>query len=178
MLAELVSFQKLLRARRPKFYSNNDQKTTKNGRGSTIFFASSLCLVIVWTIGEVVGYLTGPRQSTVLAASLGSVFVNVCLFAFIMLVLSPNAVKEEDLQEEQSNGRQAFYSRYFQKAMMHLLGSSIANREPADYQWQGRLLYLRDELEVVLQARFDQLATDNSNQHDALRRSLQEMLRT
>lgn len=178
MLAELVSFQKLLRTRRPKKHSDNDQTTASNGRGSAIFYASSLCLVVIWTIGEVVGYLTGPQQSTVLAASLGSVCVNVSLFAFIMLFLSPNAVKDEELHEESSNGRQAFYSLYFQKAMMHLLGSSRANRDPTDYQWQGRLLYLRDELESVLQSRLDELATENSNQHDALRKSLEEMLRT
>jgi len=154
MIAELVSFQNLLKRNEMSDQSagsmvyatwwSSDSWAHGWSRGSVVFFGLSSLVVVTWTVAEVLGHLVGTQYGN-LWMSLGSVCVNVALFVCIMLVLSVGASEKTD---KKFCGE--WYGRYFQKAMLRMLGSSGGKSGSAqsgmDLEWNGRLLYLRNEM--------------------------------
>jgi hypothetical protein len=156
MIAELVSFQNLLSRRS---LSNPVDNWWNRGfscahgwsRGSFVFFMLSSFVTVSWTIGEVLGSLMGSSYGNIWM-SLGSVLVNVLLLCSIMLFLSAGASDGKVGRDEYYNSRYfEWYHRNFQSTMVHLLGSSGSKMhvDGVDHMWQGRLLYLRNEMERV-----------------------------
>lgn len=169
MIAELVSFQNLLRRNgQPNQISSAspDQLYTawwSSGyswalgwsRGSVVFFALSSLVTGSWAIGELVGYFMGTDEGNLLM-SLSSVFVNVGLLCGIMFVLptgasDSNISKGEMDDDDSSHHSKLFgewYGRYFQKTMVRFLGSSGGTMQinGTDHMWQGRLVFLRNEM--------------------------------
>ena len=84
--------------------------------------------------------------------SLGSVFVNVVLLCCIVLFLSSGAADGKVSSDEYYKSRYSeWYRRYFQSTMVYCLGSSgnQKNVTGVEHMWQGRILYLREEMEGI-----------------------------
>lgn len=154
MVAEMVSFQNLLKR-------NNVDESTESAvyatwwssdswaqgwsRGSVVFCGLSCFVVAIWTLAEVLGHLVGVQYGNIWM-SLGSVCVNVVLFVCIMVVLSVGASTERT----EARFCSEWYGRHFQRAMLHLLGTSgDSNLDNADFDWNGRLLYMRNAVEKL-----------------------------
>lgn len=165
MIAELVSFQNLLRRNvqsNPtssssdiyRTWLSNDAWVDGWSRGSVVFFTISLTVVVTWTIGEVAGYLDGPRDGSIWF-SLGSVCVNVGLFAGIVVFLSSSALVDRNIKDSEGHTHKSavfakWYGRYFQQTMVRMLGSSGGRKaQGADQLWKGRLLFLQNEMVKV-----------------------------
>jgi hypothetical protein len=168
MLAELVFFQNLLRRsnRQDEIGPSVSMKTTARwlsrlpcplvlSGGSVIFSTVSLFSIISWTMGDVLGtYLFGESYGNIWM-SLGSFLVNGLILSGIMLYLSSSASDGNGWKggKEQDDGKMhvEWYSRYFQRVMLLLLGSSgtNANLHGMDQQWQGRLLFLQDKMTKI-----------------------------
>lgn len=165
MVAELVSFQNLLRRSIPLGGPSSSSPVHVGGplyatwwsseswvrgwsRGSVVFFSLASLVALAWTIGELVGYLTGALKGNVWL-SFGSICVNVMLFVGIMMFLASGASeggKEEDSQNPIFFFR--WYGQYFQQAMVRFLGSSNGSYGASSDSlvWNGRLVYLRREM--------------------------------
>lgn len=168
MIAELVSFQNLLRRNVQtspssstsgeqlyvSWWSSNASWAHGWSRASLAFFLMSGLVTLTWTAGEIIGYLAGPRHGKIILMSLGSVCVNVALFAAIIWFLSTGASEEShknlrtDETSYHSNCFTKWYSLYFQKRVVRFLGSTVGDHsaEGSDQLWKGRLLFLRDEM--------------------------------
>jgi hypothetical protein len=154
MIAELVSFQNLLCRR--GLYDQVDTWWNRSisyahgwSRGSVLFFVLSAFATISWTAGEVLGSLVGSSNGNIWM-SLGSVFVNVLLLCGIILFLSAGAANGKVGSDEYYRSRYfEWYRRYFQSTMVFCLGSSGSqnNVTGVDHMWQGRIIYLRQEME-------------------------------
>ena len=167
LVAELVSFQNLLK-RRPDNKDNSDDNdetpisprgvATPNGlfnlfwttspsaiihhwsRGSVLFFFSCIAVVSAWTIAELFGFLHGENHGSILL-SLASVFVNIILFIMIMGFLARGATGSKKLNEEDLD-RQPKES-FIQNAVLHLLGASGGGSR-ADYEKKRKELKAND----------------------------------
>ncbi len=191
MIAELVSFQNLLRrnvqtspsssANAEQLYlswwSSNASWAHGWSRASLVFFLLSFLVTFIWTAGEIIGYLSGPRHGKIIIMSLGSVCVNVALFAAIIWFLSTGASEESNKnlrdRDETSYHSSCFtkwYYQYFQKTMVRFLGSSGGDHsaEGSDQLWKGRLLFLRDEM--------TRSSTDTKNACATMVQSLQSQM--
>lgn len=154
MIAELVSFQNILCRR--GFSDQVDTWWNRSisyahgwSRGSVLFFALSAFVTVSWTVGEVLGSIVGSSYGNIWM-SLGSVFVNVLLLCGIILFLSAGAADRKVGSDEYYRSRYfEWYRRYFQSTMVYCLGSSgnQKNVTGVDHMWQGRILYLRQEME-------------------------------
>jgi len=196
MIAELVSFQALL-----KRHETSDQTAGSTvyttwwssdswargwSRGSVVFCGVSCLVVTTWTFAEVLGHLVGSKYGNIWM-SLGSVCVNVLLFVCIMVVLSAGASERKD-----TRFCGEWYGRYFQQAMLRMLGSSGENRKDQsgmDLDWSGRLLYLRNEmaqfsnetktecrsLVATLEERLQENETQRRSECAAIERALSEL---
>jgi hypothetical protein len=175
MIAELVSFQNLLRrnalpttdvvsptAPIYKTWWSSDSWAHGWSRGSAVFFSLSSLVVFIWVIGEMAGYLSGPRHGNIFL-SMGSVLINVALFIGIMLFLSTGAADTGSRKnvfngEDNENGRlQLFgqcYNGFLKHAMRYLLGSSNEKEDNSSVSddWSGRLVFLQREMGRISEA--------------------------
>jgi hypothetical protein len=165
MVAELVSFQNLLR-RCPQHGPSSSSPVRDGGplfatwwsneswvrgwsRGSVVFFSLASSVTLIWTLGEVVGYFTGALKGNI-GLSFGSICINVALFVGIMMFLAGGAV-ESGTEADGPNPIFFFrwYGQYFQQAMVRFLGSSngtLRGTNKDDLVWNGRLVYLQREM--------------------------------
>lgn len=155
MIAELVSFQNLLCRRGlsdqvDTWWNRSISYAHGWSRGSLLFFVLSSFVTISWTIGEVLGSLVGSSYGNIWM-SLGSVFVNVLLLCSIILFLSAGAADGKVSDEYYRCRFFEWYRRYFQSTMVYCLGSSGSQKNVTgvDHMWQGRILYLRKEMERI-----------------------------
>jgi hypothetical protein len=165
MVAELVSFQNLLR-RCPQNGPSSSTPVHDGGplyatwwsseswvrgwsRGSVVFFSLASSVASIWILGELVGYFTGALKGNVWL-SFGSICVNVALFVGIMMFLAGGAGESgKDGDDPNPIFFFRWYGQYFQNAMVRFLGSSNgamngANKD--DLAWNGRLVYLQREM--------------------------------
>ena len=151
MIAELVAFQNLLSFHDVTYEKDgswwNRSFTCSKGqsRSSVIFLVLSLLVTTFWTIGEVLGSLLGSSYGN-LFMSLGSVVVNVLLLCGVIFFLSTGSADHRD--QYYRSRYLDWYSRYFQSAMVRVLGSSTSKIHSSGMEiiWQGRLHYLRNEM--------------------------------
>lgn len=159
MIAELVSFQNLLKrgvqtdlTGLSTWWTGDYTWARGWSRGSVVFFTLSSLVTVFWTIGEVVGSRVGESDGNIWM-SLGSVLVNVSLLCSITLFLSAGASSgHRGGKEGKGNSHHMkWYGRYFQTSMVRLLGSSGGNAHinAPENLWQGRLVFLRDEMERI-----------------------------
>eukprot|EP00957_Ditylum_brightwellii_P206509 15348769-Ditylum_brightwellii.AAC.1 len=164
LLAELVSFQNLLRKK-------NDHVNQSGGRVSVvmkcqnkwtretfIFFYLSVTVVVLWIMGETVGYLSGKFHGDI-QFSIASIFANVGLILVVMTVLSsaaritdsPGVTKQGILDSGISKYCSKYITNFVQKIMMRFLGMTEENslKNPDMEEWQGRVLYLQREMARV-----------------------------
>lgn len=194
MIAELVSFQNLLKrnvsdqSRDLTVYATwwSSDSWAHWSRGSVVFFGLSCLVVATWTLAEVLGHLVGTKYGNIWM-SLGSVCVNVVLYVCIMLVLSVGASERTD-----TRFCNEWYGRYFQRAMLRLLGSSGETnmaKSGAEPEWNGRLVYVRNEIEKLsntnkeefrsmvqlLESKMHQSETHLRSEFSAIERSLSSL---
>lgn len=156
MIAELVSFQNLLCRRGlsdqvDTWWNRSISYAHGWSRGSVLFFVLSAFVTVSWTVGEVLGSLVGSSYGNIWM-SLGSVFVNALLLCGIVLFLSAGAADGKVGSDEYYSSRYfEWYRRYFQSTMVYCLGSSGSQKNVTgvDHMWQGRILYLRQEMERI-----------------------------
>jgi hypothetical protein len=160
LIAELVSFQNLLRIQQSSVQQVETEHSTwclrhlwNRGwsQGSIAFFCRSVFVLVVWLIGEIAGSFCGKRYGNLLY-SFFSIFVNVLLFAAIMVFLSRGAAESPDVEEGERPTNSRWYD-YFQIAMFRLLGTSKEmpkfTRKAETDEWKGRLNYLQEEMERI-----------------------------
>jgi hypothetical protein len=196
LIAELVSFQNLLRKNPnapitvgPPFSNKASIFRTKdlygdfwnnNGwsPGSVVFFKASTIVVIIWTLAEIIGYLTRERKHGNIVLSLASILVNVLLFV-CMIAFLQNRV--DGLPDQVSHAHQAgadqfrsnwpwgtstrmlgvltsWYDRVAQKAVLRMFGSmqeTSSNRMNGKHggaeEWNGRVLYMQSQMSRMIQ---------------------------
>jgi hypothetical protein len=176
MIAELVSFQNLLRrnalpntsvvsptAPIDKTWWSGDSWARGWSRGSAVFFSLSSLVVFIWVIGEMVGYLSGAHHGNVFL-SMGSVLINVALFIGIMLFLSTGAAdivsRKNGLngEDDDENGRFQLigqcYAGFLKHALKFLLVSSNEKEDNSSIgdDWSGRLVFLQREMNRTSEA--------------------------
>jgi hypothetical protein len=172
MIAELVSFQNLLRRSKCMHSKSSTSLRTIEleveverlyeawwwsydawakgwSRGSVVFFTLSFLVITAWALGEVCGHLIGERYGNIWM-SLGSVSCNVILYIGIMTFLSRGAVDTNGSRGTVESTE--WYQRYFQKTMARILGSSGSqshNTVGVESKWNGRLSFLCDEMKRI-----------------------------
>lgn len=145
-------------------------------RGSIVFFGLSFLVVFLWAIGEIAGLASGERHGHVML-SMASVFVNIILFAAMMLFLSHHGSTEQatgaslrsnlsaadSLDSEQSGALS-----YFRRFMLRLMGSSqdswnhVRRRDQnQESMWRGRVHHLQNKMDQSTQEARD-IATQQS----------------
>lgn len=144
LIAELVSFQNLLRTEKDghTLYSQwwSGEVWNRWSRGSVCFFLLSSLVVFIWVVGETVGYFSGERNANYIF-SLLSVFVIIALYFGIIVFLS-NAGDEKKST--------SWYKKFIEKTMFRLLASSrdtltVYNNDGRD-EWRGRVDFLAREM--------------------------------
>jgi len=162
ILAELISFQNLLRKdKNPVKYEHSEwnvcrriwmrQRSKGWSRGSLIFFGLSTSVVIIWFIGEMVGYAAGESYGDI-TFSLGSILVNVGVLVIIVLFLSQGTAGMTDASSDDTLGgcTSCWYKNSIQRCMVRLLGtsesSSFAEKEHDSDSWRGRAIFLQREM--------------------------------
>jgi hypothetical protein len=158
LIAELVSFQNLLK----RSHDQAPDQVYKQwwvhysswgwSRGSMIFFGLSSLVVLVWVIAETSGIYTNANSSTVWMGLL-SIFIIVSLFVGIMVFLASGADRTHDrldrVLEEWEGG-------LAKRLLIRILGGSLTSevfskqsRSANDDDWQGRLLFLQNEMKLI-----------------------------
>ena len=182
LIAELVSFQNLLRKTGDAVDPVNQQNLSPNSstyhkwwagqsfarnwsRGSILFFGLSSMVVMFWAIGEIAGYISGERYSNVLL-SVGSILINMTLFAAIMLFLSRGSEnissKRGDLIPAESNiTDNSGLPLFMQRLMLRIMGSSQdswnlfregdQHENTATDEWRGRVHHLQSRMDHLVQ---------------------------
>lgn len=191
MLAELVSFQNLLRRRKMIHSGSSTSLNTPNpedlhhtswwasdawakgwSRGSVLFFILSSLVTIVWAASEVIGYLIGEHQGKIWM-NLSSILVNVLLYVCMLVFLANGAVAARTTDNTRSSmHREGWYHLYFQNTMIRILGSSVSktknDKDDHETNWQGRTMFLKRQIEQI---------TKSSNlQYMAKIKSLEDLL--
>jgi hypothetical protein len=171
MIAELVSFQNLLRQNAPpntavvsptapiyKTWWSSDSWARGWSRGSAVFFSLSSLVVFVWVIGEIVGFFAGAHHRNVFL-SMGSVLINVTLFIGIMLFLSTGATDNSlNGEDDNENGRFQLigqcYTLFIKHALKFLLVSPNEKEDKSSIgdDWSGRLVFLQREMNRTSEA--------------------------
>ena len=163
-LAELSSFQSLLRKRDPNVDSLGDSQQkeddgvysmwwtsgswslTRNwSRATVLFFIISLVVTSIWTIAELYGWARGEKYVSILL-SLSSVFVNIILYIIIVIFLGRNSTgkKSED------NGKREWNS--LQRVVLRVLGASAKDargKKKVTEEWYGRIKFLQKEMDRI-----------------------------
>ena len=160
ILAELISFQNLLRKDSNPQYDHSQwnvcrriwmrQRSKGWSRGSLIFFALSASVVIIWFIGEMVGYAAGEHYGQI-AFSLGSILVNVSVLLIIVAFLSQGTSGMTDASSDDAlrGCTSCWYRNSIQRCMVRLLGTSESSSFEKDYDsdsWRGRAIYIQREM--------------------------------
>jgi hypothetical protein len=129
-----------------------------------LFFGLSFMVVLFWAVGEVVGYASGERHGNVLL-SVGSILINITLFAAIMLFLSRGSEnitsKRGDLVPAESNiTDNSGLPPFMQRLMLRMMGSSQdtwalftekeQNDDSAADEWRGRVHHLQSRMDQVM----------------------------
>lgn len=164
ILAELISFQNLLRKDNNQIKCEDSDRNTFRklwmrqrsrgwSKGSLIFFGLSLVTLLIWFIGEMVGFAAGEDYGTI-AFSLGSILVNVGVLVIMMTFLSQGTSGMTGASSDNdSSGRSSctscWYRNSIQKCMVRLLGTSEGSSFDQDQDscaWRGRAVYIQREM--------------------------------
>lgn len=170
LLAELVSFQNLLRTssgavdavdmNTPVYRNWWMRQRWRKGwtQGSLIFYFVSATVVFLWIIGEVIGYLSGEKYGNI-KFSIGSILVNVFLLIAIVALLSKGAAgittSRQSTKDERSGMSVSrcctrWYANSIQKIMLRLLGTSAETASLGKHadmeEWRGRVHHLQREM--------------------------------
>lgn len=196
LVAELTSFQSLLRKRdvhentltesKREVYSQwwTSAHWTHNwSRGSILFFALSLLVVIAWMIAELFGFAAGDKPVSIVL-SLSSVFVNVALFASIMIFLDRNAsVVSSDKKEMVDDKPQGWHCSFLQRAVHRLLGATPSGgrrsrrKKRGAEDWNGRVHFLQGEMDRIAHQQKDLIMEQSENLRTMVKQS-ENRLRT
>jgi hypothetical protein len=193
LVAELVSFQSLLRKREKHeddpskgqdtsgdlvysqwWTSGGWSLTRKWSRGSLLFFALSLFVTMVWTVAELVGFSQGKRYVSIVS-SLSSVFINIALYITIIIFLDRGAAaarREADGREEWSNSLQRF--------VLRVLGASrdgakeiktMRKKRRGQEEWHGRVQFLQQEMDSIAERQTQLVNAQSENFQQMLSQS-------
>lgn len=164
LIAELASFQSLLRRRDQDADSPEIPKTKGNtysnwwtssglshnwSRGSVLFFLLSMVVTICWTFAELVGYFRGIQVGSILM-SFASVLINIALYIIIMIFLDRNSATNSAKKIESMNSS---WSNSLQKVVHWVLGVSRRSKKVSSRfsrgqdVWHGRVEYLQREMD-------------------------------
>jgi len=119
-------------------------------------------VVFIWAVGEL-----SRAKNGYIILSLGSIFINVIVFAGIMVALSTGSkhivsTQNEGKREDYEGGRFVmcgeWFERFIQNTMLRLLGSSLDATSPKSDAWRGRLIFLQDEMKRISE---DMMADSN-----------------
>ncbi|KAL7571743.1 hypothetical protein ACA910_002840 [Epithemia clementina (nom. ined.)] len=154
MIAELVCFQHLLRrntideqqmsAQLYRAWWSANWRVSGWSRASVLFFGLAFLVLISWVVGELTVVLAGPSYG-ILPMSIGSIGATVVIFVGILFFLSSEA-RRRHAQHQDVVYSTSFREGWFQKAMLHVLGSSGECTTAALTEWRGRMLYLKEEM--------------------------------
>jgi hypothetical protein len=164
LVAELVSFQSLLRKRESQEDLSNKTEegvyshwwmsgswswTRKWSRGSILFFGLSMFVTIVWTIAELVGFSQGERNASIVS-SLSSVFINIALYVTVILFLGRNTVSTKNEAAAKKE-----WSNSLQRIVLRILGASQERKDTrrklkrGQEKWHGRVNFLQHEMDRI-----------------------------
>lgn len=153
LLAELVSFQQLLRSN--KDYNEKSilkkERWTKNWKKESMtFFLLSVIVIILWILGESSAYNSDSHNTFIF--NMSSILVNVLLFIFIVFVLSRISSSAHNVKTN-GEGSSRFclghcFTSIIERIMLRLMttgeDTSLANHEKE--AWKGQVNYLKDEM--------------------------------
>ena len=162
ILAELISFQNLLQKDRNQIKCDDSDRNTFRklwmrqrsrgwSKGSLIFFALSLATLLIWIIGEMLGFAAGEDHGTI-AFSLGSILVNVGVLVIMLTFLSQCTSGMTGASSDNDNSgscTSCWYRNSIQKCMVRLLGTSEGSSFDKDQDsstWRGRAVYIQREM--------------------------------
>jgi len=157
ILAELISFQNLLRKDNHQIkYEHSDRNTFRKlwirqrsrgwSKGSLIFFALSLVTLLIWFIGEMVGFAAGEDHGTI-TFSLASILVNVGVLAIMLTFLSKGTSGMTGASSNNNNSSNC--ASFWYRFMVGLLGTSEGSSFDKDHDsgmWRGRAVYIQREM--------------------------------
>jgi hypothetical protein len=157
ILAELISFQNLLRKDNHQIkYEHSDRNTFRKlwirqrsrgwSKGSLIFFALSLVTLLIWFIGEMVGFAAGEDHGTI-TFSLASILVNVGVLAIMLTFLSKGTSGMTGASSNNNNSSNC--ASFWYRFMVRLLGTSEGSSFDKDHDsgmWRGRAVYIQREM--------------------------------
>jgi hypothetical protein len=189
LIAELVSFQNLLRrnvdeSRAPRRVYNAWWSSGINGwsRGSLMYFALTILIVILWVAYDITGIFYGKGYGNILLG-LGSILINLLIFIGIMILLSTGAIdiarrtKNSKLTSSEDEPRTHRlcgdrYGNFLQSVVMRLLGSSTSSKAETYHadSWHGRLVYLQNEMVRIA----DESNEETTSKLQALERVIQQ----
>lgn len=171
LVAELVSFQSLLRKRGSHgdeedvtedgvysdwWMSGSWSWTRKWSRGSVLFFCLSMFVTVVWTVAEVVGFARGDKYVRTIS-SLSSVFVTITLYITVIMFLGRNAVSVKRGGDQHRKG-----SNIIQRVVLRVLAAKEDKREArrrrrGQGEWHGRVQFLQLEMDRMSEKQNDLL---------------------
>jgi hypothetical protein len=163
LVAELASFQSLLRKRDPRDNCDVDEKngiysqwlssgnwTGNWSRGSLLFFTLSMIVVMIWTVAELVGFAKGEQYGSIVF-SLASVFVNIVLYIVMILFLGRHSGSNKGM-----GGETKEWSNSLQRLVLRTLGATrgIGNepwkrKRRGEEEWNGRVHFLQREMDRI-----------------------------
>lgn len=183
ILAELISFQNLLRkdSRQIK-YEDSDRNTFRKlwmrqrsrgwSKGSLIFFALSTLTLLMWFVGEMVGFAAGEDHGTI-TFSLGSIIVNVGVLVLMLTFLSQGTSGLTGVSSPSSNNNgstsncaSCWYRNSIQSCMVRLLGTSEGSSFDQDNDsgmWRGRAVYIQREMTRITSESKTQIKAETKN---------------
>ncbi|KAG7355959.1 ion transport protein [Nitzschia inconspicua] len=186
LVAELVSFQSLLRKRDYQGEQFDHAKKNEDGvfsnwwmsgswswtrkwsRGSIVFFGLSMFVTFVWTIAEIVGFSRGGKYVSIVS-SLSSVFVTIALYVTVILFLGQNPIltKKDGVPKKE-------WSNILQRVVLRVLGASQERRKEArrsknkgQGDWHGRVQFLRREMDRIAEKQ-SELLNEQSEDFQAM----------
>ena len=181
ILAELISFQNLLRKdNRQIKYEDSDRNTFRKlwmrqrsrgwSKGSLIFFALSTLTLLIWFVGEMVGFAAGEDHGTI-TFSLGSILVNVGVLVLMLTFLSQGTsgltgVSSSSNSKSGSNCASCWYRNSIQSCMVRLLGTSEGlsfDQDSDSDMWRGRAVYIQREMTRITSESKTQIKAETKN---------------
>lgn len=179
LISELVSFQNLLRTQQSLVQKDGTESSKRChhhllnrgwSRGSIGFFCLSVFVIFLWLISEVAGSFYGERYGNLLFSFL-SIFVNVLLFAAIMVFLSRGAEDSTQVEDAERPANSRWYD-LFQRIMFRLLGTSKEkpkfSRKAETDEWKGRINYLQEEMERIAEKSNGRMESQISSLHSVM----------
>ena len=186
ILAELISFQNLLQKDNNQIkFEDSDRNTFRKlwmrqrsrgwSKGSLIFFALSLVTLLIWIIGEMLGFAAGEDYGTI-TFSLGSILVNVGVLVIMLTFLSQGTSGMTGASSDNDSSgscTSCWYRNSIQKCMVRLLGTSEGSSFDHDQDsntWRGRAVYVQREM--------TRIATESKTQIKAETKALEGQIYT